>query len=706
MSFRKACFRAAVLATPVFLTVPGRAGGQSPDSVTLLTAVRVTVSRDAARSALELPYAVTRLELDEPRLGAARAATRRASLTEALLFVPGVSVSHRHNPTQDPRLAIRGFGARSAFGIRGVRVLRDGIPLTAADGQTAVDFLDLESLGAAEVFRGSAGALYGNSSGGVVDFRTTPPPDEGGRARVSGWLSGGISRASIAAGRRIGALGLQGTITRNAGEGPRDYSTFESTNALADARWNALGGTRLQLQFSFYDAPEAENPGALTAAEMETDPTLPDSNNIFKKAGKVVRQSIASLQAARDFGSISLLASGSLGWRDLGNPQSFAMIELDRETASGSVRAQYAGGSAGHPLRLAIGADLLNQTDDRQNYTNCAGLTGAARPAATCPTLDDRGSLTVNQEERVAGLGAYVRGEFAVTSRFSVTGTVRSDRTRFEVTDRRATDPALAEPPPRTLSAVSPMVGINWRVGSLSAAYASVSTSFETPTTTELANRPEGVGGLNADLKPQHGVSYEVGYKGAHTSGVRYDLALFMIVTEDELIPFQVPGAAAGRQFFRNAGQTTRRGVEGSISGTSGPVSLGTTATWLRYVYDDFVVAGTSFGGNRVPGVAPVTVSAFASVQPRWGLASMEAVRVGRVAVNNANTAWADGYALLNARVAFRPGTRLSMEPVVGVDNIFDETYASNVVVNAAGGRYYEPGPGRTYYVGVRMGTR
>ena len=701
MSFRQAGFVAALLALPAALTVPVAATGQNPDSVAILGAVRVTVSRDAARSTLDLPFAVSRLELDSTR-----AATRRASLTEALLFVPGVSVSHRYNPTQDPRLAIRGFGARSAFGIRGVRVLRDGIPLTAADGQTAVDFLDLESLGAAEIFRGSAGALYGNSSGGVVDFRTTPPPDEGGRARVSGWLSGGISRATVSGGRRLGDLGLQGTLTRNAGDGPRDNSSFESTNAMGDARWTALGGTRLQLQASWYDAPEAENPGALTLTEMDTDPTLPDSNNILRKAGKVVRQSMFSLQAARDVGSVSLLASGQVGWRDLVNPQSFAYIELDRQTAGGSVRAQYTGGSPDHPLRLAIGADLLNQTDDRQNYTNCAGLTGANRPAATCPTLADRGSLTVNQEERVAGLGAYLRGELALTSRLSVTGTLRGDRTRFEVTDRRATDPALAEPPARTLSAVSPMFGVNWRIGTLSSAYASVSTSFETPTTTELANRPEGVGGLNADLKPQRGVSYEVGYKGAHSSGIRYDLALFTIVTEDELIGFQVPGAAAGRQFFRNAGQTTRRGAEASVSRVSGPVSLGATTTWLRYVYDDFLVSGTNYEGNRVPGVAPVTVSAFASMQPRWGLASVETVRVGRLAVNNANTAWADGYYLVNARLAFRPATRLSMEPVVGVDNVFDRTWASNVVVNAAAGRYYEPGPGRTYYVGVRMGTR
>jgi iron complex outermembrane receptor protein len=676
------------------------ADGQSPDSVSVLSGVRVTVSRDAERSTLDLPYALSRLALDS-----ARAGTRRSSLTEALLFVPGVVVSNRYNPTQDPRLAIRGFGARSAFGIRGVRVLRDGIPLTVADGQTAVDFMDLESLGAAELFRGSAAALYGNSSGGVVDFRATPPPLAGGRAGATLWTSGDISRASVSGGRRIGELGLTGFLTRNAGEGPRDYSEFEATTATGDARWNALGDTRFQLSASWYDSPKAENPGALTEAEMDRDPTLPDSNNIVKHAAKVVNNTMVSLQAARDFGKVSVIASGQAGWRTLENPQSFAIIDLDRETAGGSVRAQLTTGSATHPLRLAVGADLLSQIDDRQNYTNCAGL--VVRPPATCGGFTgDRGSQTVNQEERVRGLGAYVRGEYALSSAVSVTGALRSDQTRFAVTDRRATDPALAEPPARTLSAVTPMLGINWRAGALLSVYASVSSSFETPTTTELANSPTGVGGLNADLKPQRGISYEAGLKGAHSSGIRYDVALFTIQTEDELIPFQVPGAGAGRVYYQNAGQTTRKGFEAGLSGAAGPVSLGATATWLQYLYDDFVLNGASFNDNRVPGVAPMTLNAYASIQPRWGLMAVELMHAGKLAVNNANTAWADAYDIVNARMAIKAPTSFAMEPVIGVENIFDKTWASNVVVNAAGGRYYEPGPGRTFYVGLRMGTR
>jgi iron complex outermembrane receptor protein len=149
-----------------------------------------------------------------------------------------------------------------------------------------------------------------------------------------------------------------------------------------------------------------------------------------------------------------------------------------------------------------------------------------------------------------------------------------------------------------------------------------------------------------------------------------------------------------------------RLGHEGAVSGQAGPVALGTTATWLRYTYEDFTVDGTSLEGNRVPGVSPLVVAAYASVSPTWGLVALEAQRVGRQAVDDANTAHADAYVVANARVAFRLPTQLAVTPAFGIDNLFDKTYASNVVVNAARGRFYEPGAGRTYYLSIRMGTR
>jgi iron complex outermembrane receptor protein len=659
--------------------------------------VSVTVTRDAARSVFDLPYAVARLTVDSSRAG-----TRRATMTEMFLLVPGVTVVSRYNPTQDPRISVRGFGARSAFGIRGVRVLRDGIPLTLADGQTAVDFVDLESVGAAEVFRGSAGALYGNASGGVVDFRTAPPPDSGLTTGFRSFHAGGITRLSANAGGRVGPASALATVSHNTGEGPRDYSRFRSTHALGDARWS-VAGTALQAQLSFYDSPKAENPGAVTAAELDTNRFVADPQNITRKAGKTVRQVLAALQASRDGERGFLSASAHAGTRDLANPQPFAIVEFDRVTYGGSVRGQYHTSAGPRPLRVSVGADVLSQIDDRLNYANCAGV---ARPTASCPTADDRGVVTLDQRERVTSIGAYLRAELAATERLSLTGALRNDRTRFTVQDRRPAGAGATIAPSRTLGAVTPMVGVTWRLGALSSVYANVSSSFETPTTTELANQPDGSGGLNRELRPQHGTTYEAGFKGiwagTGTRALSYDVAVFLIDTQDELIPFEVPGGS-GRRFFRNAGRTSRRGAEVGISGASGPLSLGAAAAWLDYEYDDFVVLGTSFTGKRVPGVAPRTLSGYATARHAWGLVGLEAQHVARTPADDANTVHADPYTLLHLRASLTLRGRAAAEPYAGIDNLFDETYASNIVVNAARGRFFEPGPGRTVYVGFRL---
>lgn len=685
-----ASFRLSVLA----LVALGATAQAQDTTATQIAPVRVTVTRDAARSPFELPFALTRLQVDE-----ARAGTRRANFSELLLHVPGVTVVHRFNPTQDPRISVRGFGARSAFGIRGVRVLRDGIPLTLADGQTAVDFLDIETIGAAEFVRGSAGALYGNSSGGVVDFRTEAPPDSGVATRVSSFHADGITRLSGRGAVTRGDLGMQAIVSHNSGDGPRQYSSFRTTSALGDVRWTGLG-TRFQAQLSWYDAPDAENPGALTAVEMATDRTLADPTNILRKAGKSVQQTLLSLQGTRDGERGSFTASVFGGRRDLANPQSFALIEFDRTMYGASVRGQWRPGTSERGLRFALGADLLGQSDDRINYFNCAGRVPPNRPPENCPTASDRGVITLDQQETVMGMGAFVRAELVPVEPLSLTATLRSDRTRFEVDNHR--DPANEGS--RTLSAVTPMVGVNWRVAPLVSVYANVSNSFETPTTTELANQPDGSGGLNRELDPQHGTMYEVGVKGILGDRLRYDVALFMVETKDELIPFEVPDGS-GRRFFRNAGKTSRTGAEVGVSSAVGPVALGATGTWLRYEYDEFTLNGVDLSGNKVPGVAPSVVSAYASLQRGWGLMAIEAQRVAKLPTDDGNQNYADAYTLVHLRAGFNVPARLAVQPMIGVDNVFDETYAANIVANAGNGRFFEPGPGRVFWVGLRVGN-
>ena len=691
--------RSGARATAALLTValPLSIGAQGRDSVARpLQAVRVTVSREASRSVLDLPFGVSRVSVDSSRAG-----IRRASLTELLLVVPGVVVSNRYNPTQDPRLAVRGFGSRSAFGIRGVRVVRDGVPLTLADGQAAVDFVDLESVGSAEVMRGAAGALYGNASGGVLELKSPPFPVRPFEPSLRYVANADANRWSAAGGGSAASLRWRATVTGNRSDGPRDYSRFRSTAALADAAWRRDAGS-LRAQFTWYDSPEAQNPGAVTAAELQLAPTVADSLNMRKRASKSVGQKLLSLTGERTWEAGGASASVFSGWRDLYNPQAFAIVGFDRRTLGASARVEQRGMTRNHLWRLTLGSDVQSQRDDRRNFANCAGLAGAGRPAATCPTAADRGAETIHQLEKVASAGVFARGE--VNRAFlTVTGTLRGDQTAFSVRDYRATYAVGGAVQSRTMSAVTPMLGVSLRARPTLAVYANVASSFETPTTTELANRPDGSAGLNRDLKPQRGRTIEAGVKGIVGRRVFVDVALFDIGTRDELMAFEIPNSG-GRRYFRNAGETRRRGGELGLSASLGMVDMGGALTRLSYTYEDYLVGTTRLDGRKVPGVAPLSASLFATARRRLGFATIEMQQASRTAADDANANYAPGWVLWNARIGLAPHNRLGIEPVVGIDNIFDRNYAANIVTNATRGRYFEPGAGRRVYVSVRVG--
>jgi outer membrane receptor protein involved in Fe transport len=208
---------------------PGALAWAQDTAATQLPTVTVEVGRGTRGSTLDLPFAVTVQTPDSARPG-----QRHLSLDEALWLVPGLSVSNRNNPSQDPRISIRGFGARSAFGVRGIRVLRDGLPLTLPDGQTPVDYLDLESVGRIEVMRGSASSLYGNAGGGVVDIRSSDPLPVPVSGEVRYWDGSNGSRRLVAkSGGILGTLAYQGNVARTESDGYRDHSRQKMTNGFA-----------------------------------------------------------------------------------------------------------------------------------------------------------------------------------------------------------------------------------------------------------------------------------------------------------------------------------------------------------------------------------------------------------------------------------------------------------------------------------------
>ncbi len=684
-----------------------RADSAAADSVRERTAqslqgVRVALTRDAARSPFELPFAWSRATIDD------RPALRRSGVADLLLGVPGVQVQDRANPSQDPRIAVRGFGARSAFGVRGVRVLRDGIPLTLPDGQTPLDWLDLESVGRVDVIRGTAAALYGNAAGGVIDFRSRAPSERPFAIDARLWDGGGLRRGSIlASGSRRDTTGLvQGTgwlgsVTRTTGDGPRQWSHLDATTVFARAL-ATVGGTRFEVQGTRYDTPRAENTGALTAVELARDPRLPDSLNITRRSRKAVEQSQLSLLAARGDGANTLNASLFVGARTLDNPLPFAIVAVDRHVAGGSLHGAFRTTRLPWPVRLGGGFDVQRQVDDRLNFENCTTLAATAPSTTPCPKPgNERGAIRLNQQERVGGIGGYARAEVEAPHRLFASAALRYDRVNFTVRDRFITTANLDDSGERVLSAVSPMFGVSWRARPLLSLYANLSTAFETPTITELTNQDNGAAGLNGLLDPQRTRTAEIGVQGLLWSRLRADVALFRASVRDELVPFDVPNQP-GRRAFRNAGRTSRQGIETSLNSSNALFDVGVSHTWSRFAFDTYRVGAANYDGKVIPGIPAHLLQAYVTARHAGWFATIDGTASSRVSADDASTVFAAGYAAWNMRAGYtapRVG-HVRLEPTVGIENMFDRRYAGSVVINATRARYFEPGlPRRLTFV-------
>ena len=662
----------------------------------------VTVTRDVRRSPLDLPFAISSTRPDSLVPG-----LTHTLVEQSLALLPGVTIANRTNPSQDTRISVRGFGARSQFGARSIRILRDGMPLTLPDGQTPIDYLDLESVGRVEVIRGASAALYGNASGGVIDLRSIDPPAEPFAIQARSFNGGaGLQRYTALFGGSPAGFGLEGNIGRTKSTGYRDYSHQQLTNAFFRTA-RTFGKTDVAFIGMGLDMPLAENPGAITKAQADTAPWQADALSVQKKARKTVHQVQLGLSATQHFmGDGEFFVQGYGGTRTLYNPLTFAVVGIDRRQSGGAVRLTLPWSLGAATNRFSVGADAQWLDDARKNWANCNAV---ATANASCPSLaSEKGALSLDQSELVSNLGPYVRDEIEI-GRLRASAGVRADQVRFELKDHYLVD-GRNDSGVRTMHAVSPMLGVAARLSPLHSVYGNVGSAFETPTTTELGNHADGTAGLNPDLKPQFSTTYEVGAKGLAASRFQYDVSLFDIEVRDELIPFGIPGGA-GRTYYRNAGRTRRRGVELSIGTDIGPVT--TTAVYTRsdFHFRDFLNAGVQYAGKTIPGIPVNQFQGVATWHLPKAYASVELVEKSRVYVNDANAAEAPAFGIVNARIGgVASFGKPWLSPVVGVQNAFDRKYISSVAVNAAGAtvaatKFYEPGAGRLWYVGLSAAT-
>ncbi len=696
-------------AAAMLLPLSGWAGAQQapavpePDAQPALAPVVVTATRIDA-SVFDTPASA-----DVVAGGALRDSRPQINLSEGLGGVPGLLVKDRHNYAQDLQLSIRGFGARSSFGVRGLRLYVDGIPATMPDGQGQTSNIDIASIDRVEVLRGPASALYGNASGGVIQVWTEPgarpPLLEGsfGAGSYGTWRHG--LKASGAPAEGEPGLDYLVSASRFTTEGYRDHSAARKNLGNARLTWRPDADSGWTLVANAVDL-SAQDPLGLTRAQFESAPRSAPLAEQFHTR-KTVQQAQGGLRHERRIDADNtLMAMIYYGRREtrqfLSIPPAAqrsplsagGVIDLARDYGGADLRWTHHARIGHMPLTVIAGLAYDTMEEARRGYENFIGGPGQ-------PVLGVQGRLRRDERNTVWNFDQYLQASLGLTPRLTVEAGLRHSTVRFSSSDRYIVGANGDDSGSVRYDKWLPVGALRYRVGESLNLYATAGRGFETPTLNEISYRPDGAAGLNFALRPATSTSVEVGAKQKLAGGL-LTAALFQTRTDQEIVTATSSG---GRASYRNAGRTLRQGVELGWSGVLHRHWQAQLAySFLDATFRDTVPPGI-VAGNRLPGTARhAFYGSLGWAPPRGWRAGIDLRYLSAVPVDDRNSDRAPGYVVTGIQAGYAmPFGRWTVNAFARVDNLFDRRYAGSVIVNDGNGRYFEPAAGRNAFAGISL---
>jgi iron complex outermembrane recepter protein len=665
-------------------------GAFAQDDAVVVTATRVP------QPSLSVPASIDRVQSED-----IRSMRPQVNLSESLGRAPGITVQNRYNYAQDLQVQSRGFGSRATFGIRGLRLIADGIPASQPDGQGQVSHFDLGSAERIEVLRGPFAPMYGNAAGGVINIVTESGRREPGIGFDVSAGSFGTWRAAARAGGVSGNTDGIVDVSRFETDGYREHSAARRDLANAKVGVDMGGGTGLTVVANYLDLPEAQDPGGLTRAQMQANPRQVVAAVLLFDSRKTVRQNQGGATLTHRFGANTVVASAYVGEREVRQYLSFAggtpppttsggVVDLGTTYTGGSLRLSNEAQVLGRPLVTTVGGEYERMDQARKGYVNNNGALG---------------DLRRDEDDIASTSGLFAQADWRFAERWSALLGVRTTRVAFTSSDHFVAPGNPDDSGAKSYDATTPAAGVLYKLAPSTSLYASYGRGFETPTFAELAHQNTG-SGLNFALQASKSRHVETGVKSVIGSGARINAALFWVETSDEIVVDQSSG---GRTTFKNAGRTRRNGAEIYVD-TALPAGFETTLAWtlLEATFKDSYVSGgqTVAAGNRLPAVP----ESYFYGELRWRYApvgfaaTLEVLYKSDVAVNDLNTELADAYTVANLAFGLtqQKSKQWRLTEYLRFDNLTDRKYAGSVIVNEANGRYYEPSPQRNMTVGIQ----
>jgi len=613
------------------------------------------------------------------------------SLQESISHVSGLFALNANNFAQDLRISIRGFGARSAFGIRGIKLIVDGIPETTPDGQGQIDNLVLDMIDNIEIVKGPAAALYGNASGGTIKINSINSVDRNSielhtGAGSYGYLNTGITvKAKSSRSHYIIGLSHQKT------DGYREQSGFRSSGMSYLSQHELGESTEIKLNLGYTNSPEANDPGGLTIEEANADRSQARQRNVTYRTAEKISQYKSAITATHQIN-----AQSSLQWKSYFSNRQFQGLLPFVNGGWVNLSRNYYGSSFDYKKKtifsravneVVIGLSTNHQYDGRERYQNVEGI---------------QGNSTLDQSEKFNNTATYISTQLQISNWLFLTS-IRYDYNKLSAVDRLLSDgddSGLVN-----YNDLNYAIGFNYSVSNKVSLYSNIRSSFETPTLSELSENPISGSGFNTDLKPQKAYNYEFGIRSSQISIFDFDLTLFRIETRNELIPFETQ-AFPDRQFYRNAASTIRSGIECNVKAQlSNAWSMDVSYTDSDFKFGDWDWMGNNLKGNALPGIPVHSISAIARYIDDNGLRiQLQHRYIGQIQLDNRNTTQDEAYSITDFKLGYElKKSKYSIVPYLGINNMFSTFYNDNIKINAFGKRYYEPAPERNIYFGIRL---
>jgi len=656
----------------------------------------VTGSRSASPT-FDLPYSVDSVrseQISDGQLG--------INASEALSRVPGLVVQNRQNYAQDLQISSRGFGARSAFGVRGIKLIADGIPASTPDGQGQAATFNLDTAERIEVLRGPAATLYGSNAGGVIQMFSRDgegPPRIGAETLIG---SDGLNKNHLSAEGATNGAGFVLDASRMDTNGYRDHSSARRDQTFAKLNVQPDDDSKLALIYSSLEQNGTQDPLGQTWEAYKADPRSVSINALTYNTRKSIDHQQLGMNYERYIGDATLQVNAYTGRRSviqyLSIPGTIpagkrgGVVAFDRKFYGGSVHWLQPINSAPGDLTLIAGLDYDRSQDDRQGYSNTVnGVQGV------------KGALGRDEIDTATSLDPFVQANWLLGD-WTLQAGLRHNTMKMDVDDRFVSGTDGDDSGSKTYQKNTPSVSVMYAFTPDLHGYVSAGKGFETPTQAESAYSSSS-NGFNFALKPSVSTQYEVGLKARLGQDTRINAAVFQITTEDELVIQQSVG---GRSTYQNAGRTLRRGFElGLESQLAEHWTTSLAYTRLQATYDSDFVSGTSTAvdkGNYLPGVPQTTLFAELNWKPRdWVSTAIEGMYRSKVYVEDTNSQHAaPGYSVFNWRARFEQKVEhWTFHQTLRLDNLLDRQYVGSVIVGDSNGRYYEAAPGRSWYAGA-----